>query len=59
MTSRKMSFPLAVLGFVLLSLFVGLVVIPRLRKGREKSFDAVVMFESVRFWFQHLFKAVF
>ena len=50
-----LAFALAFLWFVVFSLFVGLVVMPRMRKGREKSFDAFLMFESVRFWFTKLF----
>lgn len=41
---------LGFLGFVLLVLFLGLVVFPRLRDGNEKAFDAVSFLQSLRFW---------
>ena len=41
---------LGFLGFVLLVLFFGLVVFPRMRHGHEKAFDAVNFLQSLRFW---------
>jgi hypothetical protein len=45
-----MSFALAFLGFVLVCMFIGLVIIPYMRRGREKSFDALMFFQSLRYW---------
>ncbi len=49
-----LAFALALMGFALFIYFIAFVVMPRMRKGREKSFDAFMMFESVRFWFTKL-----